>query len=587
MEITIVLIVVVLAMVLFGFEWLRVDITAVLVLLCITLFGVISFDQAFQGFSNPAVITVLGMFVLGGALVRTGIAAWIAQLLLELAGRNDKRILLFMMISVGFMSAFMNNIGAVAILMPAVLSMSRKRSIPPTKLLMPLAFASLLGGLTTLIGTPPNILVSGILVANGFEGFSMFSYFPTGIVVLLAGIVYFLTIGQRLLPERGTRQDIVEGYDVEAYLSEVLVAPESPLIGQTLREAGLGSEYSITVLSVIRGKQYLSAHDMTELRENDILLVEASLEDLMSVKTTRGIEIRADVTLEDLRPSWLELAEAAIAPRSSFINQSIKELDFRRRYGLNVIAIRRHDRALSEKIGDLRLEFGDVLLLQGRKERIQELRKTREFLLLESVDNPIPRTDKAVFALVIMSLTVAMAALSLLHVSVAAILGATLMILFGCITVEEAYEAIEWRAVVLIGAMLPLGTAMEVSGAATLLAGGVIDALGALGPMAVMAGIYLITSIITQVMSNAAAAVLIAPLAISVAVQMDISPYPLMMAIAISASSAFVTPIGHQASVLIYSVGNYRFSDFAKVGLPLALLIFIVALITIPLVWPF
>ncbi len=587
MDILLVLVILGFALVFFASEWLRVDITAMIVLVTITILGLIDYQQAFAGFANPAVITVLGMFVLGGSLVRTGVAAWIGQWMLRIAGSGEKRLLLVIMLTVGLMSAFMNNIAAVAILAPAVSGLARQFGIPPTKFLMPLAFASLLGGLTTVIGTPPNILVSMVLVDHGYEAFGMFDYTPTGLAVLAAGVVFILLIGHRLLPSRGTRPDLADKYEVDQYFSEILVPPDSPLVGITLNDAGFGREYGVTVLMVLRGNEKITAHGWTTLQPNDVLLVEASVDDLLDIKTSRGLEILADATLEDLRPSWLELTEATLAPRSRFIGRSIKQLDFRRRYGLNVIAIRRHERTLTDRIGDIRLSFGDVLLLQGTHERTEALRETGEFLFLEPIDNPVPRTDKALIAIGVMFFTVSMAAFDILHVSVAAITGAVLMILSGCLSIDEAYQSIEWRAVVLIGAMLPMGTAMEVTGTAAFLAGQMVGVLGDLGPVYLMGGLYFLTMIITQVMSNAAAAVLLAPLAISLAGQTGVAPHPYMMAIAISASSAFITPIGHQASVLVYAVGNYRFTDFTKMGLPLALLIFFVSMMVIPRVWPF
>jgi len=586
-EILLVLSILALALILFAGEWLRVDITALVVLILLTVLGLIDFKQAFEGFSNPAVITVIGMFVLSAAMVRTGVAAWLGQIILQLAGKSQVRLLITIMLAVGIMSAFMNNIAAVAILMPAVMGLAKRRGIAPTKLLIPLAFSSLLGGLTTLIGTPPNILVSMILIDNGYQPFSMFSYLPTGLAALAVGLAFLATLGWRLLPEGESRDDLADNYGVRQYVSEVLVPPNSPLAGLTLRDSNVGAEFGVTVLAVLRDGERFPALGETQLQADDILMVEGSVEDLLEIMAARGLKILADAENAGVSPSLLEVAEATIAPRSAIVGHTIKELDFRHRYGLNVIAIRRHEVTLAKKLGDVRLEFGDVLLLQGTREHMDAMRQTNEFLLLEPVDKPVHRTDKAVLAVGIMLLTIIMAASGLLHISVAAMVGAVLAVLLGCIDVNEAYGAIEWRAVVLIGAMLPMGTAMQTTGTATFLANQMVALVGDYGPIMTMAGLYLLTMIITQTMSHAAAAVLMAPIAISLATSLGVAPHPYMMAIAIAASSSFGTPIGHQASVLVYAAANYRFFDFTKVGVPLALLVFAVSMAVIPVIWPF
>jgi len=587
-EILLVLSILALALILFAGEWLRVDITALVVLISLTVLGLIDFKQAFEGFSNPAVITVIGMFVLSAALVRTGVAAWLGQIILQLAGKSQVRLLITIMLAVGIMSAFMNNIAAVAILMPAVMGLAKRRGIAPTKLLIPLAFSSLLGGLTTLIGTPPNILVSMILIDNGYQPFSMFSYLPTGLAALTVGVAFLAVFGWRLLPEGESRADLADNYGVRQYVSEAMVPPNSPLAGLTLRDSDLGAEFGVTVLAVLRDGERFPALGETQLQADDILMVEGSVEDLLEIMAARGLKILPDdVEHEEIRPSLLEVAEATIAPRSAIVGHTIKELDFRHRYGLNVIAIRRHEVTLAKKLGDVRLEFGDVLLLQGTGEHMDALRHTNEFLLLEPVDKPVHRTDKAVMAVGIMLLTIILAASGLLHISVAAMVGAVLAVLLGCIDVNEAYGAIEWRAVVLIGAMLPMGTAMQTTGTAAFLANQMVALVGDHGPVMTMAGLYLLTMIITQTMSHAAAAVLMAPIAISLATSLGVAPHPYMMAIAIAASSSFGTPIGHQASVLVYAAANYRFFDFTKVGVPLALLVFAVSMVVIPVIWPF
>jgi di/tricarboxylate transporter len=584
-----------LALALFAFEVARPDIIALGVTLTLLLSGVITIHEGFLGFSNPAVITVMGMFILSSGLVRTGVADRLAHMIARIGSGNPTILTLTVMLTVGLMSAFMNNIGAVAILLPAMFIISQQSNYPSTKLLMPLAFGSLLGGLTTLIGTPPNLLVAIALEEYGFRGFRMFDFFPTGLAVMATGALYMATIGRRLIPTRIQPANLTRRYELQDYLTEVVIPSGSPLIGKSLRESGLRQKYGLTVTRVRRKNDgntvSLTPTPETTLRLEDQLIVEGDVSQVLQFKGTGPLQIYAahKFTDENLTGEGAQLAEVAIAPSARILGNSINQGQIRRLYGVLVLALRRRGRTLQERFTSLPLEVGDVLLVQGTPEALEEVAKSSDFLVANRLDHAVRDPKKAPVALVIMAVSVGLAATGLLHISVAAMLGVLLMALSGCVKLDDMYYDVEWRVVFLIALMMPLGMAMDEDhiGTANWLANQVVGAAGDHGPLVVMGSILLFTMLITAVMSNAAAAVLLAPIGIAVAQGMNLQPHPFLMAIAIGASTTFLTPVGHQANVLVYGVGNYRFLDFARTGALLTLLIFIVTLLVVPAVWPF
>jgi di/tricarboxylate transporter len=584
-----------LALALFAFEVARPDIIALGVTLTLLLSGVITIREGFLGFSNPAVITVMGMFILSSGLVRTGVADRLAQMIARIGSGDPTILTLTVMLTVGLMSAFMNNIGAVAILLPAMFIISEQSNYPSTKLLMPLAFGSLLGGLTTLIGTPPNLLVAMALEEYGFRGFRMFDFFPTGLAVMATGALYMATIGRRLIPTRIQPENLTRRYELQDYLTEVVIPSGSPLIGKSLRESGLRQKYGLTVTSVRRKTEgntvSFTPTPETMLRLEDQLIVEGDVAQLLQFKGTGPLQIYAarKFTDENLTGEGAQLAEVAIAPNARILGNSINQGQIRRLYGVLVLALRRRGRTLQERFTSLPLEVGDVLLVQGNPEALEEVAKSSDFLVANRLEHAVRAPKKAPTALAIMAVSVGLAATGLLHISVAAMLGVLLMALSGCVKLDDMYYDVEWRVVFLIALMMPLGMAMDQdhTGTAGWLANQVVGTTGEHGPLVVMGSILLFTMLITAVMSNAAAAVLLAPIGIAVAQGMNLQPHPFLMAIAIGASTTFLTPVGHQANVLVYGVGNYRFLDFARTGALLTLLIFIVTLLVVPAVWPF
>jgi di/tricarboxylate transporter len=588
-EIALTLFIIVVAIVLFATEKLRVDVIALIVLLAVALTGLVSPEEAFAGFANPAVITVWAVYIVSGALFKTGVADMLGQGIQRLAGTSELRLIGVIMLACGIMSGFMNNVGATAMLLPAVVGISRRTKVPVSRLLIPLSFSSLLGGSLTLIGTPANILGAGILADRGLPGFTFFDFVPTGALFLGTGIGYMLFVGWRLLPSRQSPDDQQAAYQLREYVSEVRVAPESPLAGQTLLESRLGADYELTVLAIEReGVVQTTLHPDTGIQPGDLLMVEGSVEHLVRAqKALRlAIDVERSADLEQLDADEVHLFEATLAPHSRMMDHTLSEIGFRTRYGFSVLAIRRYGEVIAERLSNVRLQFGDALLLQGPRQRLTALQEGADFLVLEPVKLELRRRHKAAIAVGVMALVLILVLGAGFHISTAMVIGSVLMVLTGCLAMDEAYESIDWRTVFLVAGMLPLGTAMQSTGAARFLADLLLGAVGGLGPLAVLAGIYILVALITQPMSNAAAVVLIVPIAIDTALGLGANPKPFVLATILGAATSFLTPVGHKANVLVFGPGGYRFFDYTRVGAPLTLILLIVTLIFMPILWP-
>jgi di/tricarboxylate transporter len=582
----------VVAVLLFVSERLRVDLIAMLVLIALTLTGLVTIDEAFSGFASPAVITVWSVYIVSGGLFRSGVADILARFMLRLAGRSYLRILIVIMLTVGAMSSFMNNIGAVAILLPAVVSVARQIKVSPSKLLIPMAFTSLLGGKMTLIGTPPNILATSIMETyGGLEPFNFFDFTPMGAIVLVTGVLYFVLIGRHLLPDRTPGAGLARAYQIRDYLSEVRLSDRSPLVGKSLSESQLGESYGLNVLQIRRvDSPPLAPAPDRQLRSGDVLLVQGSPDSLMLAQDSEGLEPLSEWKFESLQKQEKGedqvMVEVTLAPRSGLQGRSLKQSDFRARYGLTVLAIQRKGEAIVSQLADIPLDFGDALLIRGSAERMARLRRDPDFLVLETPPIESRRIRKAPIAVLILLGVLLVVSTRLLHVSQAMLIGAMLMVLTRVLTMDEAYKAIEWKSVFLIAGMLPMGIAMQNTGTALLLAERIIDVVGGLGTLAVVMGIFLMTALLTEVMSNAAATVLVTPIAIDAARYLGANPQTFVMAVVIAAATSFLMPIGHQANVLVFGPGGYRFFDYTKVGVWLNLLIFIMVAIFLPIIWP-
>jgi di/tricarboxylate transporter len=587
-EILLVLIILAGAIILFVSERLRVDLVAMLVLITLTLTGLVTIEEAFSGFASPAVITVWSVYIVSGALFRSGVADILANFVLKLAGYSYLRLLFVIMLTIGIMSSFMNNIGAVAILLPAVVSVARKIDIAPSKLLIPMAFTSLLGGKMTLIGTPPNILATSIMETyGGLEPFGFFDFTPMGAIVLTTGIVYFLLIGHRLLPSRKPGGQLMDVYHVRDYLSEVRIGERSPLIDRTLTESKVGEQYNLDVVQIQRRDEnyVLPLHD-SSLKFGDILMVRGSSQNILKASAELKLEAIPTWKFNELDQGSQTMVEVTLSPGSHIQGQTLKQADFRVHYGLSVLAIQHQGESIVSNLSDIPLTFGDALLVQGPEDRVAQLRRDRGFMVLETQPVDIKRTNKAPLAVLILLGVLLVVSLRILHVSTAMLIGAMLMILTGVLSMDEAYDSIEWKSVFLIAGMLPMGIAMQNSGTALFLAEKIVELVGDWGTTAVMMGIFLMTALTTEVMSNAAATVLVTPIAIDAARNLGANPQTFVMAVVIAAATSFLMPIGHQANVLVFGPGGYKFGDYTKVGVWLNIIIFIIVAITLPIIWP-
>ncbi len=582
------LIILFLAIILFATEWLPMDLVAMLILLALSITGMVSVPEALSGFANPAVITVAAMFVISSGITHTGALGKAEEHLIRLAGGNEMRLTAIIMASVALFSAFINNIGATAVLMPVVLQICRRLHLSPSKMLIPLAYGSLLGGVCTLVGTPPNILMNALLYEYTGEQFSMFTFSPVGLVLVVAGIGYMALFGRKLLPVRKSGK-LTEAYQVKEYITQVEILPDSPLAAQTIAGSALENDFQLQVRAILRGKEkYPQPRRNRKLRAGDILFLEGNPQGILKVMAAKGLRLlpERDNPLPN-RGKELLVVEASLTPNSEMAGKTLRQVRFRETYGLTVLALWRQGAPVVKKVDHVVLRFGDVLLLQGTEEGIMHLGREHGFLLLGGVA-PVPyRPRQAPMALMILSAVILLSTTEVLPITLAAPFGAVAMVLSRCLTVQEAYESIDWRIIILIAGTLPLGLALENSGAANLLAERLLQGVGGWGPGVVLAAFFLLTSLLTEIMSHAAAAVLIAPIALHAALTLQVSPRPFFMAVAIAASSCFMTPISHQSNALVMGPGGYRFSDFIRTGAPLNLLVWIFGSLLIPWLLPF
>lgn len=586
-EIIVVLLILAGAVVLFSTEKLPVDMVALLILAALLVTGLVTPEEGVSGFSSSATLTVGAMFVLSAGLEKTGAVTAIGRLLVR-TGKTPTILLFVVMMVTGIVSAFINNTAAVAVFLPLVLTAGAARKVSSSRLLIPLSYASQMGGVCTLIGTSTNLLVNSIAQRAGVGEFSMFEFSKLGIIMFVAGTLFMLLIGKHLLPER-RGGDLTEEYQLGEYITELRVMPDSPLIGKTLIEAQLSEQQEINVLELLRGSRKIWSPLREPLAAEDILLVRGPVQSLMELRSRVGFEIEPEFKLRDasLQDEDVNLVEALVAPNSRWVGQTLASLDFRRRFNAIVLGIHRSDTFVREKLAAIRLRFGDAFLLLIHRDDLTALRKDENVLVLNEVETPAPYQRKAPLALAIMAAVVVLAALKVLPILVAAIAGCAIMILLRCIRIEDAYGALDMKVLLLLAGVLPLGIAMENTGAAQLIADQALRIAGGLGPVGVLAVIYFVTAALTECMSNTAAAVLLAPIAISTAQKLGVDPTPFLVAVTFAASTSFATPVGYQTNTMVYGAGGYRFTDFTRVGVPLNLLFWGLAVWFIPIFWPF
>lgn len=583
-----VLAIIVVAMGLFISGKLRVDIIALCVLVALLLSGLIRPDQALYGFTNPATATIAAMFVLSAGLVRTGLVQWIALHIDRLVGEKEPWLILALCVVVAFLSAFIVNTATVAIFIPIAIVLAKRRKISTSRVLMPLSFASQFGGVCTLIGTSTNILVNSIAVESGLIPFGLFEFAPLGIAMSVVGIGYLLIMA-RWLPKRKGEVEQVDKYRLADYLAEMRVTGKSLLIGKTWEQNKVCRESKVELANLFRSDKATTRPARTKIRESDLLLLNGNLENLINIQGRCGLELQKNVEMKDrnLSSSEIKLAEILIPPQSNLIGRTLQASDFFRRYKTTILAMQRRGKILRERLADIKLDSGDTLLLQGHKDDVSRLLNSPNVIVTNELTELYVRKDRAITALLILLMVIVLAVLNVIPILLAVLLGAGAMVLTRCITAEEAYQAIDWKIIFLLGGIIPLGLALEQNGAALWLANATLYSLGSFGPVMILAALYFITAILTETMSNNAAAAILAPIAVTLALAMNVNPRPLLIAVAFAASTSFSTPIGYQTNTMVYAPGGYRFTDFIRIGGPLNLIFLGVAVLLIPILWPF
>jgi di/tricarboxylate transporter len=610
---------------LFVWNKLRADLVAVISLIALFLGGVLSPSQALSGFGDSTVIMIAALFVVGEGLSRTGVTTWISRYIITLAGQNPMRVIVVLMAGTAFLSAFMSNTGTVATLLPAVVAIAWSIDSLPSKLLIPLAFAANAGGLLTLTGTPPNIVVSDTLANAGLEPFGYFEYSLIGIPLLVVTIGYMALFGWKLLPSRqsgdrpedldASMHNISTSFDLKGKLFLAYINPGSVLEGKSLAESALGKDYMVTVLRIDdssplsgqSGNWHQNYHQRidrlrsqkvpgptTRLRSHTILTIKGSSTAIKRAAEALQFEIE-EIDLDNVNLSNLlvgpdiGLAEVLLTPRSRYRGLSVKESNFVRKYRVQVMSISRGENLITRK--DTKLQFGDALLVRGYWDDIEHLRQERRnFTVIGSPDELSRQVStlnyRSLIAILAMVGMVALMVFKVLPTVMAVLIAAVVMVLGGCLNMNQGYRSIGWQSVVLIAAMIPMSTALEVTGGAKLIADNMVATIGAIGPLALLTGVFLLTAGFSQVLSNTATTVLMAPIVLQASAASNISPYPMMMMVAIGASAAFLTPISSTTNLMVMTPGGYSFMDYARIGLPLMILFLVVSLVLVPLIWP-
>jgi di/tricarboxylate transporter len=588
-QILILLIILAIALILFSFEWIAIDVVALGVMLALILTGVLTPSQAFAGFGSDTTLMILGLFILTAGLARTGVIELAGRLLVKQVSQRPAQALLTVMSAGAGLSSFISNTAATAFFVPIVMGLARRMHISASKLLMPVAFATILASSVTLIGTSTNLVVSGLMVQYGMHPMGVLELTPVGLPIMVVGILYMLVVGRRLIPERTQpEEELTHEFNLQAYTTEIELLANSSLIGKTLGEASLGRDLDLTVLRIQRAEMnYLAPQADFVLSAGDELLIEGRRDDIIKIKDLVGARITSEVTLSDpdLQTSQMQLAEVILLPRSPLIGRRLVGIDLRERHGLQALAINRHEGTIHRNISHIPLQLGDVLLVQGPPANLAALERNNAFRILGTWEGRGQNPRRARIAIAIFLVALLLGITEVVPLPVAVLGGAFVAFITRVITPEEAYRDVEWKAIILISSMLALGVAMESTGAAKYLAGLIVQATNNANPVWILSGFFLLTVALTQPMSNQAAAAVVLPVAIQAAIQLGLNPRAFAMMIAIAASTSFITPL-EPACIIIFGLGHYRFLDFFKVGVPLTVAIYFIAILLVPVLWP-
>lgn len=588
-EIGLVLCIIAVAIILFIWERFSIDTVAILVMLAFIVSGILTPEEGFAGFVNPATITVATLFVLSAAVFRSGALNSVGGLLTKVGKKNYTLFLLTLMLVAGVLSAFINDTAVVALFMPIVLQVSRDTKISASKMLMPLSFGALMGGVCTLLGTSTNILVSGIAKQHGEAPFGIFELTRGGIWFLIAGVVYMLAVGQFFLPKRKQDNDLTDAFDLGDYLTEVTLLSNSPSVGKPFSESPIGKDENMQVVQIRRDGESIIPSSTFVLNAGDELSILCNIERLAALQDRRGIKIKADkkIVEKDLSVNDTKLYEVMVPHTSLFVDRSLSDLNFKNKYRAVVLAIRSRIGTQYEKLNKVKLQQGDVLLIKAGSEQMLQLKESEDLLLLSEYQAEKFNFSRMLPTLLIAFGVVACAAFGVAPITVCALVGVILLVMIRSLTPEQAYQAIEWKVVFMLAGVLSMGAALQKTGADQLLAHCIVVYLGGYGPKIVLSAFFFTTFMLTNVMSNNATAALLAPIAIVTAQALNVDARPFLMAVTFAASLSFMSPMGYQTNAMIYGPGNYKFNDYLIVGTPLNLLLWFLASIILPWMYPF
>jgi len=574
----------------FAREWMPMDVVALTCLSVLLLFGLVTPEEAISGFSNPAVITVMMMFVLSAGLVESGLVAKLGYRISKRLGKDRFKASALLLFLAGVSSAFLNNTAAVAVLMPVAIHLARHYRFSPSKILLPLSYTAIFGGTCTLLGTSTNLLVSALSEQSGVGAFTMFEFLELGGIFLAVGIVYNITLAGRLLPSRTILSSLTRQYHLSGFLTELRVPPTSGLVGRTVLEEQISDRFQMNVLEIIRDDQKIY-QDLrnTSIRPDDILLVRGSVEDIVAFKEHHDLLLLTDIKLRDvdLSDRHTILAEVQLSPLSELNGRTLKEIDFRRQFGCFVLALNRTGSYIRDKLASIPLEKWDTLLVFGARDRIETLYEREDFSPLGERDLRLNLSARWWISALVIPAVVILAATGVMPILKAALLGCVGLLLTRVITIQHAYRAIDWTVIFLLAAILPLGIAMQTTGLAERISAWLTPVGANWGPTVMLSVLYLATNLLTAIFSNNATAVLMVPIAISAAHHIGLDPKPFLMAVTYAASASFITPVGYQTNAMVFGPGNYRFLDYVRFGTPLTLIYWALATWLIPVFWPF